>query len=626
MGRGAAALVLGGMMGVVAVPARGDDPFVDTRALLPHAGRVLPEFLPYEDALAARTTFLYRRQDVPSYQPGFDTVAGAAQPLHMMAGVSEGSTAVQALRLRAAGDGWAAAAAARGEHGHAYRDGAGTRLDTGYDRETQWMGGRFGQPQDTQVAVGVVRDVLEDGKLLNYGLDVDYLDQGGGRASVETRTLPGWFNQAGAQAAAFYVHVDVNNDTLRTPGAVRIAAIGQHRGVRSNGWLAHDERDSRTLFGTEFAHQTHAATRYGGDFGPGVVTGYWVPDVELDRASLWAEHTRRGEDGQVELGLRYDLVSMSAAAVHAVPNAPSAAFANSAQQLYDSTYGPGTDNDALDHNVSARLRGERHLGAGALGFVELSRMVRSPDHTERYNGNGGPAALFEVGNPTLRPEKHYTAQLGGTLSGGGHRGYGRASPAGAWRLEGRVWHDWVDDFVTIDRARGQSGVVATNGGLVYRNVDATLDGLSAELEGNPADHWAVRLVLSGQRGRNLSDGRPLYQMPPLEAVLCVDTFGGEDDAGWNLGSRLRMVAAKRAVDADTASGSGMDTAGPAGGFATLDLYAGIGLGTRAALSVGVDNVFDKLYREHLKATPNSSAGVMPNAPGRTLVLRALLSF
>jgi iron complex outermembrane receptor protein len=419
--------------------------------------------------------------------------------------------------------------------------------------------------------------------------------------------------------------VDADNYTLRQPTAARIYATGQHQGARANGWAAHDEGGSRTLFGGEVSRQTHTSKRYGKNYGPEAITAYWVPGVEVLRASTWAEHSRTLGDTKLEGGLRYDAISMSAADVHRRGTSV-AAFNDSPQQLYDRYYGANRDNDSLDHNISGRLRAEQTLAPDAIGFADLSRMVRSPDHTERYNGNGGPPALVEVGNPELVPEKHYKAELGSRVSGGAYKGYGRASAPGAWQAQGSVWHDHVEDFVSIDMARGQSGVLATTGGQVYRNVDAAISGLSADMQTTLTDHLAVRLNLTGQRGRNLTDGRPLHQIPPLEALLFLDTFGGDDDLGWNLGSRLRMVAAKRAVDSDPATGSGMDTAGPAGGFATLDLYGGISIGTGIALTAGVDNVFDKLYREHLKATPNNSTGIMPNAPGRTFVMRALVTF
>jgi iron complex outermembrane receptor protein len=603
------------------------DPFVDTRVMSRHAGQVLPDLIPYDNALGGKTTFLYRREAVAAYEPNFDAVAAAPKPVAVMAGVNEASTSTLATRLRAAGDDWGVGAAARSEQAHSYGDGAGTRINFGYERDSEWLGARWGKAEQTQVQIGFSRDALDDVKLLNYGLDVQALDQGGARAAVESRNLPGWFNHAGGLAAWGYAHVDVDNFSLRQPGAsARLNGVGDHQGLRAGGWAAHDETGSRTLFGTEAARQTHNAKRYDRLYGPDAITAYWVPGVEVLRGSAWAEHTRVLGDTKIEGGLRYDAVSMRAADAHKQPSTPVGLYNSSPQDLYDRYYGADADNDSMDHNISGRLRGEQRLAPEVLAYLDLAHMVRSPDHTERYNGNGGPPALVEVGNPMLEPEQHNKVTAGGEARGGGYRGYGRASAAGAWRVEGNVWHDRVQDFVTIDTARGQSGVLVSSGGQVYRNVDVAMSGVGADLQTVVTDHLGVRLNVAGQRGRNLTDSRPLHQVAPFEANLFVDTFGGDADFGWNAGSRLRAVAAKRAVDSNAATGSGMDTAGPAGGFATLDLYGGVDFGSAVAVTLGVDNVFDKLYREHLKATPMNSSGIMPNAPGRTLVLRALVSF
>ncbi|HTH15197.1 MAG TPA: TonB-dependent receptor [Magnetospirillum sp.] len=573
--------------------------------------------------LGGQTTFPYRRAPLAAYEPTVDTVADAPKPVALMAGVAEGSTVFTGERLRAAGDGWGVAAAARTEDGHAYRDGAGAKVNFGYGRDTEWLGARWGKPDGTLATVSVVRDAVADAKLPNYGLDLDYMDQGGARATLETVTLPGWFNHAGGMAAFGYAHVDADNYTLRQPGALLIQGVGDQQSWRAHGWAAHDEAGRRTLFGIEATRIEHSAKRYD---RPESITAYWAPDVETLRASTWVEHTAILGETRLQGAVRYDLVSMSAADLHKHTTTSSPLFNYTSQDLYDRYYGANGDNDNLDHNLSGRLRAERNLTPDAMAYADLAHLVRSPDHTERYNANGGPAALTEVGNPQLAPEKHNRATLGSVVSGGGYKGYGRASSAGAWRVDGNAYLDRVEDFVTIDWARGQPGVLVNTGGMVYRNVDATITGLSADLQRVLSDHLAVRLNLTGQRGRNLTDHRPLYQMAPFEAILFIDTYGGEPDLGWNAGSRLRAVAAKRAVDSSITTGSGMDTAGPAGGFAVLDLYAGMNFGDSLALSVGVDNVFDKLYREHLKATPNNSAGVMPNAPGRTFVARMLVTY
>ncbi|MBX9635156.1 MAG: TonB-dependent receptor [Magnetospirillum sp.] len=615
------AAIMGALMPQTGLAA---DAFVETFGLTRHSGQILPTMLPYDGALAGKTTFLYRREAVAAYEPGWQAVSEAPKPVAVMAGMNEGSTATLATRLQAAGDGWGMGAAARSEQAHVYRDANGSQIDFGYKRESEWLGGRWGRDTDTVFSVAFARDEFDNIKLLNYGLDVDYLDQGGGRMAVDSARLPGWFNRGGGALAWGYAHVDVDNFSLRAPGFFLINGVGDHQVWRLNGWAAHDEGGSRTTLGMEASQQHHTAKRYGREYGPDAITAYWLPGVVVQRASAWAEQAATMGATKIEGGLRYDLVSMSADDAHGQTQDPGTY--SSPQQLYSSYYGANRDNDSLDHNISGRLRAEHALTTDALAFVDMARLLRSPDYVERYNGNGGPGVLSEVGDPQLDPEKHNKLTLGGALTGGGFKRYGQGSPAGAWRVQASGWHDRVQDFVTIDTARGQSGVLMNNGALVYRNVDAAISALSLDGQSVLGEHVAVRANVTGQRGRNLSDDRPLHQMAPFEANLFLDTFGGDQDLGWNFGSRLRAVAAKRSVDSNTASGNGQDYTGPAGAFATLDLYGGLRFGDSVAVTAGIDNVFDKLYREHLKATPQTSQAPMPNAPGRTWVLRALVSF
>lgn len=610
-------------------PALAADPFVDTRALGRHAAQLLPEVPAFDDALTGKTVFPYRRVNAAPFEPGYARVLAAPSPLQAMAGLSGASTVSLAARARAAGDGWAAGAGSRHEAAHAYRDGAGTQVGFGYERDMGWVGGRVGKPEATIITFGGLHDHVDDAKLPNYGLDADRLDQGGLNLGAATRRLPGWFDQGGAALSYGWAHTDVDNFTLRAPGAARINGVGDHQVWKATGWLAREQEGDRTALGVDLSTHRHNAKRYGREYGPDAITGYWVPAVEASRGGLWAERREGLGELTLEGGLRYDAVHNSAEDVHNRPQIGGAAgtvYNLSPQALYDRYYGTGTDNDALDHNVSGRGKATTRLNAASSAWLDVARLVRSPEYGERYTGNSGTTALLEVGNPRLEPEKHHRVSLGATGSGGGFRQYGRTSPAGSWRIEASLSHDRVEDFATIDTARGQPGVLRSDGAVVYRNVDAAVSAVAGDAQAMLAERLGARLTLLGQRGRNLTDHRPLHQMAPVEANLFLDYLGGDDDRGWNVGARARLVAAKRAVDGSTVTGSGQDTGGPAGGFATFDLYSGINLGQRVWLSAGVENLFDQLYREHVKGLPQISAVAPPNAPGRTLVLRGVVGF
>ncbi len=95
---------------------------------------------------------------------------------------------------------------------------------------------------------------------------------------------------------------------------------------------------------------------------------------------------------------------------------------------------------------------------------------------------------------------------------------------------------------------------------------------------------------------------------------------------WNAAARLRMVARQDRADDDPATGSGYDPAETAG-FTVLDLFAGVQFSDRVGAQVGIDNVFDRDYAEHVpfRTTDDTNLGFV-NAPGRFAWLRVVVNF
>ena len=134
------------------------------------------------------------------------------------------------------------------------------------------------------------------------------------------------------------------------------------------------------------------------------------------------------------------------------------------------------------------------------------------------------------------------------------------------------------------------------------------------------DAWTVQGTLAYNWGRNTSDGRPLPQVPPLEAKLGLDYAQGP----WSAGALWRLVAAQRRVAKGEGNVVGQDL-GPSAGFGVFSLHAGYRINKQVKLALGVDNLFDKTYAEHVNAANASLAGYINttrvNEPGRTLWLK-----
>ncbi|MCB2099760.1 MAG: TonB-dependent receptor, partial [Rhodobacterales bacterium] len=361
------------------------------------------------------------------------------------------------------------------------------------------------------------------------------------------------------------------------------------------------------------------------------LNGFRFPGVEQTGFGLWGDtRVAFGETTRLQAGLRYDFLHGEATKAGIITTGgPNAFFNVSPLALYQTYYGV-TDAEVTDHNVSGKVRLEQDLPVpGVMAYGELARLERSPREIERWHSLSGPPTSRWVGNPDLETEKHHQARAGLQWQGAGYRGYGRSAPDGAsWLLRLDGHYDRVQDFVTLDIARGQSGVLMADGAIVSRNVSATLAGVTAEGQWNVTPNLSTRLVALYAYGENESDDRPLYQIRPFEANWLLDY---QDDLGvigtWNLGTKVRFSGRQTRVDDDSTTGLGMDTGGTAGSFTTVDLYGGFQLFNRVGVTFGVENLLDKHYHEHITGTHVASVSKLPiYAPGRTFFVRAVANF
>lgn len=274
----------------------------------------------------------------------------------------------------------------------------------------------------------------------------------------------------------------------------------------------------------------------------------------------------------------------------------------SPKQLYRAAYGVRS-LDRTEHNWGGLLRWEHRPAAWpGLVYVSLSRSVRTADATERFiasnaMGMGEDRMPGWVGNPAIDPEKHHQVEVG--LSAGD----------GAWDLAVSAYYDRVDDFILRDMAE-----IPDLGGstIVYRNVDAHLYGAELEAGLELGTHWSGRLGLGYVHAQNTTDDRPIAQIPPLEGYLGVEYARTR----WSLGARARAAARQTRID----EASGLDVR-KTPGWGVVDLYGEVRLGRHADLRLGVDNLFDRAYAQHLnKANAFDATQVQVNEPGRTLWL------
>lgn len=157
-----------------------------------------------------------------------------------------------------------------------------------------------------------------------------------------------------------------------------------------------------------------------------------------------------------------------------------------------------------------------------------------------------------------------------------------------------------------------------------RNIDARTYGLEADVAWRLAKFWSLSGTLAWVRGENRTDNAPLAQMPPLEGRAGI----AYDDRRYAYGALLRLVAAQDRVHPGYGTIVGQDFA-ETPGFAVFSLNAAYRPRKGTLVSVGVDNLFDRHYAEHINRAGSPVIGFDPVVrvyePGRNLWMKVNFS-
>ena len=250
-----------------------------------------------------------------------------------------------------------------------------------------------------------------------------------------------------------------------------------------------------------------------------------------------------------------------------------------------------------------------YAGGNATWYVGLGHAQRFPDYWE-FSRATNPHVLGDARSfSTLEPEKTTQLDIGSNWSNG------------SWSAAISGYYGQVDDYILLKWVNASSANV--------RNIDATVYGLEGDLTWRFAPNWRATGTLAWAQGSNDTDHTALAQQPPLEARFGVEY----DNRRFSYGALLRLVAKQDRYDIGSGNivANGKDL-GPSSGFATLSLNAGWRPAKHTLLTVGVDNVFDRTYSEHLGKGGWDFGAAMPNAtdvrlhePGRTLWLKAQIA-
>lgn len=490
-----------------------------------------------------------------------------------------------------------------------YEDGDGNETRTAYEQRAGTLILGYTPDHDNRLEFSAESTRESDVLYAGAGMDAPESANDTLRLRFE-RHSSGMFNHIKAEGYSSQVEHVMDNFSLRPNAGMKMSApsTSDTYGARISAGMLQGEKTTWT-FGADLLNNNRDARRYSGMAVPlTTLQSYLWPDVTIEQIGLFAEAKDEISSTQlVRFGLRYDRVTSGAAAATTVTSGGS-----TPDTLYNNYYGI-TANDVTEHNVGGFLRYEQNLGDHNRLFTVLSRSVRSADANERFMAsNNTMASMRWIGNPDIEAERHHQAEIG------------MAWQTTGWEASASVFYNDVSDYILRDRARGQNGILLSDGATIYRNVDARLMGAEAETRRRISQEWSAHASVAYVHATNTDDDLPLAQTPPLEGRLGVDYR----DSGWGAGAELIWAARQMRADDDSTTGTGLD-AQQTPGFGVLNLYASRNIGEQSRLKVGIDNVFDKTYAYHVNranSDPFNTDPVLVNEPGRALWVRANTKF
>ncbi|MCJ8512622.1 TonB-dependent copper receptor [Acinetobacter lwoffii] len=253
------------------------------------------------------------------------------------------------------------------------------------------------------------------------------------------------------------------------------------------------------------------------------------------------------------------------------------------------------ENHHSDHDD-----GKTYMG---LGYVE-----RMPDYWELFSPKTGNDNVNTFANIDI--EK--TLQLD----------FGYQHEHGHFNSWASAYVGLINDYVlTTYKPTGMMRMLEAH----TRNVDATIAGAEAGIGYQFTDRLQADISAMYAWGENTTDNTPLPQISPLEARVNLRYVQDK----YNFGLLWRVVDGQNRISLNEGNIVGYDNKQSAG-FGTLSLNGSYHVMDSVDISVGVDNVLDRTYTEHLNKMGASGTGLPTteqfNNMGRNYWARVSMKF
>jgi len=242
-----------------------------------------------------------------------------------------------------------------------------------------------------------------------------------------------------------------------------------------------------------------------------------------------------------------------------------------------------TDTERKETLPSGFVRIESELAEHVKTYAGLGYVERVPDYWELFSTKYHQS----TGTTFADLENEKTAQFDA----------GYQYEQGAFKSWASVYAGLIQDYILVAYTpTGSMGRLEAKS----RNVDATIAGAEAGLAYQLTDQIQADISAMYAWGENTTDHTALPQIAPLEGRFNLRYVQEK----YNLGLLWRVVAAQDRTSYREGNIIGYDLE-DSKGFGTLSLNGTYNIQKDLDLSVGIDNVLNKNYAEHLNKLGSS---------------------
>ncbi|MGE8545222.1 MAG: TonB-dependent copper receptor [Acinetobacter johnsonii] len=267
-----------------------------------------------------------------------------------------------------------------------------------------------------------------------------------------------------------------------------------------------------------------------------------------------------------------------------------------------------TDTERKETLPSGFIRIESELAEHVKTYAGLGYVERVPDYWELFSTKYHQS----TGTTFADLENEKTAQFDA----------GYQYEQGAFKSWASVYAGLIQDYILVAYTpTGSMGRLEAKS----RNVDATIAGAEAGVAYQLTDQIQADISAMYAWGENTTDHTALPQIAPLEGRFNLRYVQEK----YNLGLLWRVVAAQDRTSYREGNIIGYDLE-DSKGFGTLSLNGTYNIQKDLDLSVGIDNVLNKNYTEHLNKLGSSGFGYAAteqfNNIGRNYWVRISMKF